>query len=210
MPTPGPLSPTKALESGPDSLPSAIVPDSDLAKLHLTADQVRQRLIARERDIQYHIDALKHEAMTVFDDVNIDGRPLPDRIREKPELFVAGAAGAGAFVGMLLGLWARAKRRPDPEDTVGFVRARLDVALEEAAHRVARGEDTEAALRRSMEPMPVAYGDTGAGAERERSSSRQAFDIALQTAVGFGVKAAMDVVVRRYTGHDGTIDALAD
>ena len=210
MPTPGPLSPTKALESGPDSLPSAIVPDTDLDKLHLTADQVRQRLIARERDIQYHIDALKHEAMTVFDDVNIDGRPLTDRIREKPEEFVAAAAGAGVFVGVVLGLWARARRRPDPEDEVGFVRVRLDVALEEAAHRVARGEDTEAALRHAMEPMPVAYGDTGAGVGRGHSSSRQALDVALQTAVGFGVKAVIDVLVRRYTDHDGTIDALTD
>ncbi len=208
MPTPGPLSPTKALESGPDSLPSAIVPDTDLDKLHLSADQVRQRLIARERDIQYHIDALKHEAMTVFDDVNIDGRPLTDRIREKPDVFVAAAAGAGALVGMLFGLRARAKRRPDPEDEVGFVRARLDVALEDAAHHAAAGADVDDALRRAMRPMPVAYGDSGF--PQPSSSSRQAFDVALQTAIGFGVKAVMDVVIRRYTTHDGVLDALDD
>lgn len=207
MPTPGPLSPTKELESGPDSLPSALVPDTDLDKLHLTADQVRQRLIARERDIQYHVDALKREAMTVLDDVNIEGRPLMDRVREKPELFVASAAGVGAFVGMLLGLRARAKRRPATDDDIDFIRARLGVAMEEAAHHVARGTDPEQAIRKAMASMPVAYGKE---AKAHQTARQQAFGVALNTAVGFGVKAVLDVVVRRYTGHDGSLDALAD
>ena len=210
MPTPGPLSPTKALESGPSSLPSAIVPDTDLDKLHLTADQVRQQLIARERDIQYHLDALKHEALTVFDDVNVDGRPLMDRIRQKPELFVGAAAGAGLLIGSLFGLRARAKRRPASDLEVGFIRARMHLALEEAAHRVADGEDPEGALRASMKGVPAAYGDSGAGRTRGDSSTVKAFDVALQTAVGFGVKALLDIGIRRFTGHDGTLDALTD
>ena len=210
MPAPGPNSPTKALEAGPRSLPSALAADDDLSKIHLTADEVRRRLVARERDIQYHLDALKHETLSVLDDVNIDGRPLMDRIRQRPEVAVALAAGTGALLGVLLGVRARWKRRPETADHVDFVQARLAVALDEAAHRVAQGAEVETAIRRSMEAVPVAYSDGSGAAQQARSSTREAVDVAVKTAVGFGVKALMDVAIRRYTGHDGTIDALTD
>ena len=210
MPAPGPNSPTKALEAGPRSLPSPLAADDDLSKIHLTADEVRRRLVARERDIQYHLDALKHETLSVLDDVNIDGRPLMDRIRQRPEVAVALAAGTGALLGALLGVRARVKRRPETADHVDFVQARLAVALDEAAHRVARGAEVESAIRQSMETVPVAYGDASGASQQARSSTREAVDVAVKTAIGFGVKALMDVVIRKYTGHDGTIDALTD
>lgn len=210
MPKPGPLSPTKPLESGPRSLPSALDPDDDLSKAHLTADQVRQRLTARERDIQYHLDALRHEALAVLDDVNVGGRPLIDRIRQRPVQAALAAAAAGALVGLLAGLRARSKGRPAPEDHVDFVRARLSVALDDAAHRVARGEEVEAALRGSMATMPVVYGDAAGGAEQARSSAREAVDVAVKSAIGFGAKSLMDLVIQRYTGHEETFSALSD
>jgi len=208
MPTPGPNSPTKALESGPRSLPSPAEPD--VSTVHLSAEEVKQRLIARERDIRYHLDALKHEATTAFDDVNVGGRPLMDRIRQWPELATLAAAGAGALLGALLGLRARRKRRPVPEDDVAFIRARLGVALEDAAHRVAEGADVEQALRTAMDTMPVAYGDAQAAAVQARSSFREAIDVAVKSAVAIAAKSLMDQAIRKYTGHEGAFDALAD
>jgi len=209
MPAPGPLTPTKALEAGPRSLPSDLG-DDDLSKVQLSADEVRQRLIARERDIRYHLDALKHEALTVFDDVNLGGRPVIDRIRERKEEALALAAGAGVVVGLLFGLRARAKRRPDEEDaSVQLIQARLNVALDQAAHRVARGAEAKDAIEGAMETMPVVYGD-GSKIPRPRSAAQQAVEVAVTTAVGFGVKTALDLLVRRYTPHDETFEALAE
>lgn len=208
MPTPGPTSPTKSLEAGPRSLPSAGEPD--VSTVHLTAEEVKQRLIARERDIRYHLDALKHEAATAFDDVNVGGRPLMDRIRQRPEVATLAAAGVGAVVGALFGLRARRRRRPVPQDDVDFIRARLGVALEDAARRAARGADVETAIRDAMETMPVAYGDAQAAAAQARSSFREAVDVAVKSAVGIAAKSLMDQAIRKYTGHDGTFDALAD
>ena len=201
MPAPGPNSPTKALDKGPRSLPSALSADDDLSKVHLTADQVRQRLIARERDIQYHLDALKHEAASVLDDVNIDGRPVMDRIRERPKDAILAAAAAGALVGVLFGVRARAKRRTEPEDHIDFIKARLSVAVEEAALRVSRGAEVEDAVRASMDDVPVAYGDAAAVAHQTQSSMREVVDVAVKTAVGFGIKAIMDAVVHKYAGE---------
>ena len=210
MPTAGPNTPTQALEKGPRSLPSDLAPDEDLSKVHLTADEVRQRLAARERDIQYHVDALKHEALSVFDDVNVGGRPLMDRIRERKAEAMGAAAGAGAVVGLLLGLGARLRRRPDEEDAgFQFVQARLDSAVEDAARRVARGADVDDAIEDSMDALPVLYGD-GSKIKRPKTSGQQVAEVALTTAVGFAVKTAMDLLVQRYTDHQETFAALGD
>ena len=211
MSTPGPNSKTDAQTTlGPIPSPPVTVGD-DVALDQLTADQIRARLAARERDLKYHVAALKHEATTVFDDVVVDGRPLMDRIREKPRLAVGVTAAAGAFVGMLLGLRARAKRRvTPPEDHVEFVRARLAVALDEAAGRVARGASVEKAMQASMATVPAVFGDVKVPEHHHRAARQTALDVALQTAIGFGVKTAMDLAVRRYTPSDGTIDAITD
>ena len=209
MPTPGPNSPTKALDSGPDSIPSVITREDHVSMVHLSAEEIRQQLLARERDIKFRLDALKHEALSVLDDVNVEGRPLGDRIRERPLAFVGGAAGVGATVGILLGLRARAKRRPDPDDQIDFIRARLALALDDAARRVAGGAGVDEALRDSMDTMPVAY-----SAAPEPSTSgphrRQALDLLVKSAAGFAIKAVVDVLVSRFSPHEEVLAALAD
>ena len=211
MPTPGPNSKTQTPGPSLGPIPSPPVTVGDGVALdQLTADQIRARLAARERDLKYHVAALKHEAATVLDDVVVDGRPLMDRIREKTGLALGVAAAAGAFVGMLFGLRARAKRRVSPpEDHVEFVRARLALALDEAAGRVARGASVEEAMQASMATVPAVFGDVQVP-EHHREARQTALDVALQTAVGFGVKTAMDLAIRRYTNSDGAVDALAD
>lgn len=208
MSTPGPNTPVVRPEDRPAVVPNPPDAVGSVDLDSLTADEIRARLDARQRDLQYHIEALKKEAATIADDVNIGGRPLMDRIRERPLVAVAVTAGVGALVGSLFGLRARSKRlRARPEDDIDFVRARLAFALDEAAAHVAAGDDPDHAIRRAMKTMPVVYGDTQVG---EPSTARQAMDVAVKTAVGFAIKAASDVLIRRYTGHDGTLDALTD
>ncbi|PAP77459.1 hypothetical protein [Rubrivirga marina] len=196
------------METGPRSLPATGEPNVNT--VHLSAEEIKLRLVARERDMRYHLDALKHEASTAFDDVNVGGRPLMDRIRQRPELATLAAAGVGALVGVLLGVRARRKRRPVADDDIDFIRARLGVALEDAAHRAARGADVEDALRDAMDTMPVVYGDAQAAAVQARSSFREAIDVAVKSAVAIAAKSLMDSAIRKYTGHEGAFDALSD
>lgn len=210
MPKPGPLTPTEALERLPRAIPATPPSEDDLSKAHLTADDIRARLAARERDIQYHIEALKHEATAVFDDVNVGGRPLMDRVRERPVASTLAALAAGAVLGLAWGGMRRARRHVDPEDSVDFIRARLQVSLEDAARRVARGADVEAAIRASMAEMPVVYGEPGTATAQAKSSTREVVDLAVKSAAGFAAKAAIDLLVRRLTGHEETFAALGD
>lgn len=211
MPTPGPNSPNRPLvDTSALPVPPVTVGDDERYE-DLSPEDIRARLVARERDLKFHIAALRHEAATVIDDVNVGGRPLMDIIRANALLALGTALAAGAAIGMLFGLRARSKRRPKTDDDVDFVRARLDLALDDAARRVAGGSDTEAALKASMKSVPVLYGDSQAGAARQaRSSMREAVDVAVKTAVGFAAKAAMDQVTKKLTGHEETFAAVAD
>lgn len=211
MSNPGPNSKTNtpANTLGPIPGPPVNIGD-DVALEQLTADQIRARLAARERDLKYHVAALKHEAATVLDDVVVDGRPLMDRIRERPAVALGIAAATGAVVGSLFGLRARAKRRaPVPEDHIEFIRARLATALDEAAAKVARGTSVEDAMQSSMSSVPAVFGDSRAP-ESYHTARQGAFDVAFKSALGFGLKAVVDYLIRRFTDSDGTVDALTD
>ena len=192
-------------------IPSPPAAPGDGAALDtLTADEIEARLEATTRDLKYHVQALKHEAATVLDDVNVGGRPAMDIVRGHKEAALAAAAGAGATLGLLWGLWKRSRRRPDPPDEhIEFVRARLAVALDEAAERVARGESVDHAMRRSMRAVPAVFGDSKRP-EPVVHSRQTLLDVALTTAVGFGVKTALDLLARRYTDSDEAFEALAD
>ena len=211
MSTPGPNSKTSALEPSLGPIPGRPAGlGNDVSLDTLTPDEIRARIQARERDLKYHVEALKHEATTVLDDVNVGGRPLMDIIRQRKPIALAAGAGSGALVGIVLGLRARAKKRPpQDEDHIEFVRARLAVALDEAAERVARGDTVDQAMQRSMKTVPAVFGDSKKP-EPSLSSKQTLLDVALTTAIGFAVKTAMDLAVRRYTDSDETFEALAD
>ncbi|MGB3541812.1 hypothetical protein [Rubrivirga sp.] len=205
---PGPNSKLPAEKTGPGIIPAPPASTGTVDLDSLTADEIRARLDARQRDLKYHIEALRHEATTIADDVNVNGRPLMDYIRERPLTIVTVAAGVGALVGSLFGIRARRKRvAARPEDDIDFIRARLAHVLEDAAERVAEGEDPETSIRGSMETMPVIYGDSSTAPKTPRE---QAFEVALTTAVGFLVKKGADMMVQRLTPHDSAIDALTD
>lgn len=210
MPKPGPNSKLSALEPALGPIPGR--PSSlgnDVSLDTLTPDEIKARLAARERDLKYHIQALKHEATTVLDDVNVGGRPVMDIIRQRKQIALAAAASSGALIGLLWGLRARAKRRPEPgEDHIEFVRARLAIAVDEAAERVASGETVDEAMKRSMKTMPAVFGDSKR--VRPVNAKQTLTDVALTTAIGFAVKMVLDQAARRFTDSDGTFDVLAD
>ena len=210
-PTPGPASPTRHVEAFTGALPGPMVTAGDDVDLdQLSAEELRARLLARERDIKFRLEALKHEATSAIDDVNVGGRPLMDILRGNPYVAVASAASTGLLLGLLAGLRARAKRRPPTDDEIDFVRARLGLALEEAAQRVAAGSDVERALKQSLETVPTLYGDPGTLPPTPRSTRRQMLDVALTSAMGFASKTALDMITQRLTGHEETFAAVAD
>ncbi|MEM6287640.1 MAG: hypothetical protein AAF845_10830, partial [Bacteroidota bacterium] len=121
MSTSGPNATTGALKPALGSVPSPpVTVDGGVSLDALSAEELEQRLEARERDLKSHLAALRHEAVTIADDVNIGGRPLMDIIRAQPVVAVATAVATGALLGVLLGARARAKRRPALDDGIDF------------------------------------------------------------------------------------------
>ena len=210
MSVPGPTSKTSAIEPALGPIPGPPTVLGQGASLDtLTPDEIKARLAARERDLKYHIQALKHEATTVLDDIVVDGQPLIDRIRQRPAAAFGGAAAVGALLGVLLGLRSRSKHRIEPPEAhILFVQARMDAAIDEAAHRVARGESVDAAMQRSMKTMPAVFCDSK---PPKPIHGRQTLtDVAMTTAMGFAVKTALDMLTKRFTDSDETFEALAE
>lgn len=213
--TPGPGSQlADAVDRSPMPIPPALDDDGvDLSML--SAEDIRARLVARERDMKFRIDALKREVLTVGEDVTVSGRPLFDIVRGDPLRTAAVVGGSGVVVGLLLGLWARRRRRVEPDHGLNAVRARIASLVDEAAEHVARGTSAEDAIRRTTRQFPVytpssPSSSAGVAASQAKSSIRQAVDLAVKSAVGFALKAATDQLTQKLTGKTDTVQAVAE
>lgn len=121
---------------------------------------------------------------------------------------IAGVVGATA--GILLGLRARAKRRRrQPDAGFEFVQARLATFLEEAAARVANGRSAEDALNDLFRTVPVVYADRHLSADALEPQPGLAKTL-MKSAFGFGLKAGLDLLTQRLTGHEETFAALSE
>ncbi len=163
-------------------------------------DDLRARLEARETGIRDHLAGLKAE-LTTLDDFAVGGRPLLDHVRADPMRAVAYSAAGGAVVGVLAGLVSRWRREEasDEEQTLRlFTTAMMDDAAEFAAH----GDDLKQALRKAARRhAPTIYlAAPGSAGTQARGAIREGFDLALKSAMGFGVKMAMDMLSKRLTG----------
>ena len=195
------------------ALPSPSVPIGEEEPLsELSADELQARLLARRRDIQFRIEAIKQEVVQIGEDVNVGGRPLMDRVRERPWAVLGLAAAGGATLGLLWGLGKRARRMPDPDLASDVIRVHTAALLESAAKRVSRGASLDDALAEEARRRPVVFvpADEQPVAKQAASSTRQVVDTALKTAVGIGVKTGLDQLTQRLTGHEEVFNALED
>lgn len=177
------------------------------AKKALTQDELRAMVEARKDRLQYHLAGLESEVTMA--DVTLGGRPVLDYVRERPLLAAGVAAGFGILAGLLYGL-ARREPPAEPDAHSLWMGAYLKDLVDDAAHRVRRGADADAALRRALrQRAPVVVIEEPPSATREaRSSLGSAFDLVLKTAMGFGVKLAMDRLAHQLTGEEEVVSAV--
>ncbi|HLA63531.1 MAG TPA: hypothetical protein VK610_03840 [Rhodothermales bacterium] len=163
----------------------------------LTTDEIRERIAARETGIREHLAGLKNE-LTVLDDVTVGGKPLLGHVRAHPMRALAYAAAAGAVVGVLSGLLSRMRRDDDGTEEEQTIRLLTSALLDDAADRVARGASVADGLRRAARNhAPTVYYAPG---PVTKGPVREAMDLALKSALGFGVKMGMDMLSKHLTG----------
>ena len=170
--------------------------------------ELRARLDARERSIQQHLSALEHEVTTVSD-VTVAGRPLPDAIRSGGLRYPALVLAGGLLLGLLLGLRKRGRRQPERPEHDEFLRLYAASVLDAAARRVARGEATDAAIEKTLRRRPplVYYRPTE---PERRGTLAETWDVAVKSALGFGVKAGLDTLAQRITGQPELFRAVEE
>ncbi len=172
-----------------------------------TAAEIRARLDARTQAIGDRLASIKHELTTV-QDVTVAGRPLLDHVRRRPLEAAGLTLAAGLVVGLLAGFRARSRRRPPADERTEVLRLYVAQLLDAAAQRaVARGEEAEEAIERVLAKKPplIYYAPPEA---RRRSTFAETFDVAVKSAMGFGVKVALDRLAQRITQEDELFAAL--
>ena len=199
--------PDGPLPSPPVRVRERIDPDHDTRPL--PSAEIRERLDARQRDIEHHLVSLKHE-VTTFADVSVGGRPLPDVAREHALRNALLAGGAAVVLGLLRGLRKRSKRRSRFDPGAEFERARMDAVLDAAARLAATGTDRDEALRSVLQSVPAVYPAPTVRRKRGPSHAGGVGAVVLQTAAGFLAKTALDLLTQRLTGHEETLSAVAD
>ena len=176
----------------------------------LTTGELRLLVETREQELLGHLSGLRSE-FTTLDDVTVAGEPLPSYVRRRPFETAGGALAAGASVGLLLGLWARARRRPEADGTVQIAQAYFDDSLDDAAYRVRGGLSGDEAVRAMLRDRgPVVLYRPSPPAEAVRGPIRESVDLAIKTALGFGVKMGLDLLAKKLTGQREVFDAVQD
>ncbi len=171
-----------------------------------STQDIRAVLEAKKASMKHRIAELESELS--FSDVTVQGRPVMDYIREQPLLAVGAAAGIGLVAGLLSG-WLARDPADEPSDRDLWISAYLADLVDDAGVRVARGEDTNAALGKALRrraPVIVVEQESGPVPQTTRST----FNVLLNTALGFGAKFVLDQMARQLTGEDGIVDALQD
>lgn len=170
----------------------------------LTQHELRAELEARKLRLDQHLSGLQSE-LTVAD-VNVGGRPVLDYVREKPLVAAGVAAGVGLLAGVVTGLMKReAPEEPSLHDQ--WMGAYLRDLVDESAYRVQRGEASEKALRHALRRRaPVVVLEPEEAPVKRKASS--AGSILLNTALGFGVKFALDRMAQELTDDDEIFEAM--
>ncbi len=170
------------------------------------------RLDARADSIRRHLAALRHEltsASSFKADFEAAGRPALDEVREHPERSLMLSAGAGAAVGALLGLSAWRQKRKEVRSQAGAARMALASLLGGASGVLAKGKRTDEAIKQFAEkhgPL-VVYANAPSPT---KGSIHETLDLAVKTALGFGVKTGMDLLTKKLTGKPEVFQAAKD
>ena len=166
---------------------------------------------AREQDVAYRLAALKEELLAPIRGVRrISDRvqPLVSKVTDEPGRLLAVAGVTGAALGVVLGLRSRREARRSHKVSSEFMQARLSTFIDDAASRVAKGKRPEAALDDLFRRVPVVYADRQLVEDTTNQTSLG--KTLVKSALGFGLKMAMDALTQRFTGHEETFSALAD
>lgn len=141
----------------------------------------------KNQHIEGHLEALQEEVTTIAPSIG-------KAIFENPLVSVGGALVAGLVVGLLFG----GRKRPKPDLSLKgthrvLVERYLDALIDETRYRMAKGAEAGEAVRAALAdrvPLIVYEGD----AEKRTGVLSQTFDMVVKTALGFGVKLALDYI----------------
>ncbi len=166
----------------------------------LSKEEVELQLRAKSDEISRRIDAIQ-------DEITNTGEQVRQAIFENPLVTVGASVGAGLLVGLIFG-GSGSKNKPD---TAKRYRSLIDEYIEAIADETKKGakkgKDAGEAVKGALKDRVPLIVYQGASPKEERGFFADALDLVFKTALGFGVKMAIDYGVARF-GLDDVAEAL--
>ncbi len=175
----------------PKQLPAAWPePGSEPPQRELTRAEIEDQLQGRHDAIKARLDAIEGEVMTT-------GEAIREAVVRSPWVAVGGAVAAGVVVGLMFG-GRRSKRALKGRNAHhALVERYVETLVEDVRHAVSRGEDAGEAVEEALRDRTPLIVYSGREEGKSRGLIGQFVFMALQTALGFSMKAAADFLASR-------------
>lgn len=182
---------SKALPTSAGSMQEAhnSTPDATPSR-SLTRSEIEAQLRQRSEQMMARLDALQGEVTTI-------GDALKEAVVRSPFVAVGGAIAAGWLVGLMLGGRRRKRQWTGRKAHRALVEQYVEALVADVRHRVVRGAEAGEAVEKALKDrVPLIVVDSG-----ERQGRRGLFGefaiMALQTGLGFGMKAIADYLAAK-------------
>ena len=176
----------------------------------LNRSELEAQLSGKSASISARLEALQKE---------VGALSLRQFINDKPLLGVGVAVAAGLFLGLLVGGRGKSSRGRSAFHA-SLIDGYIDAVANDVRKLTGRGKDVSKAVTEALrDRVPLIVYSPGEG-ETTRGTIMQAADLALKTAAGFAVKAAIDYATTRIdlekllgdmadeTEHDVAVDEV--
>lgn len=155
-----------------------------------STSNIRRELDAKEDQIKRRLDALEGEIVST-------PAAIKSAIMKNPLLGIGGAVAVGAVIGLIYGVRKKG-RSPLAPDHEALIDRYISAVADEVSRGVRRGRDPEDVVRKSLKGRApvIVYtpGPVESGHPDSKGMLRQLGDLTLKTALGFAVKAAVDLL----------------
>ena len=158
----------------------------------LNREEVELQLQAKTDSIAQRIDAIQAEITTTGDSIR-------DAVIGDPVKTVGIAVGAGLVVGLLFGGSGGSKKDDAPSQKYrALIDEYIESIAEETRRKTMKGKDAADAVKVALKDrVPVIVYNSEAG-HKEDGFFGEALDLVWKTALGFGVKFAIDFATARF------------
>lgn len=150
------------------------------------------------RELEAKEDQIKRRLVALEDEIVSTPAAIKSAVMKNPLVGIGAAIAAGAMIGLIYRV-RKKNRSPVPPAHEALIDRYISAVADEVSRGVRRGRDPEDVVRKSLRGRAPLIVHSPASTEPDHPDSkgilRQLADLTLKTALGFAMKAAVDLLI---------------